>query len=168
MGRQADWRESALQTSWKIARASFPLSARRLATTEPTPKNAPCGSPASSRSTRRVPFAGAIADNPLKSVNIPIRASRIFLGPKLPLMATSNGAPMTTPAAYAEIRCPAAGMLIWKSLAMSGRRPIMTNSVVPMPRPPNARGTKYFFNLLIYIRLFHNLHSKDTISPDQT
>src|ERR1700754_669149 len=45
---------------------------------------------------------------------------------------------------------------------MSGSRPIITNSVVPMPRPPNARGTRYFFKVFFYIRLFHNLPGKDT------
>src|ERR1700744_5034024 len=50
---------------------------------------------------------------------------------------------------------------------MSGSRPIMTNSVVPIPRPPNARGTRCFFKALIYIRLFHNLQHKDTKRPSK-
>lgn len=53
--------------------------------------------------------------------------------------AAITGAPTTTPSAYAEITCPAEGSDTPSDDAMSGRSPIATNSVVPMPKPPRAR-----------------------------
>src|SRR3954470_16514428 len=35
--------------------------------------------------------------------------------------------------------CPAIGSLMCRLAAMSGSRPMATNSVVPMPKPPTAR-----------------------------
>ena len=50
----------------------------------------------------------------------------------------STGAPITTPTAYAEITCPAAGIETPTPAAISGSRPIVTNSVVPIANPPMA------------------------------
>lgn len=58
------------------------------------------------------------------------------------------GAPTTTPSAYIEMRMPALPIASsWlvahsggsRSWATSGRRPIMTNSVMPTPNEPMAR-----------------------------
>ena len=49
-----------------------------------------------------------------------------------------NGAPMTTPRAYAEMMWPAVGMDTPTPSAISGSRPIVTNSVVPIANPPMA------------------------------
>ncbi|MNE82888.1 hypothetical protein D3C80_1796550 [compost metagenome] len=38
------------------------------------------------------------------------------------------------------MRCPVSGMLTCNDLAISGSKPIMVNSVVPMPKPPMASG----------------------------
>src|SRR6266550_3946999 len=40
------------------------------------------------------------------------------------------------------MRCPAPGIDIWKSAATSGSRPIMRNSVVPMPNAPIASASR--------------------------
>ena len=48
------------------------------------------------------------------------------------------GAPTTTPSAYAEIACPAAGIETSTPRASCGSRPIETNSVVPIANPPVA------------------------------
>ena len=53
----------------------------------------------------------------------------------------SNGAPTTTPSAYAEIRWPAWGILTCRLPAMFGSSPKETNSPVPMPKPPRARAS---------------------------
>jgi hypothetical protein len=37
------------------------------------------------------------------------------------------------------------GIDIFRSAAISGRRPIITNSVIPIVRPPRARGSKLSF-----------------------
>src|SRR4051812_10936256 len=49
-----------------------------------------------------------------------------------------SGAPTTTPSAYAEITWPACGIPTWTPCAISGSRPIVTNSVVPSVNPPTA------------------------------
>ena len=61
-------------------------------------------------------------------------------GPKI-----NTGAPTQTPKAYAEIKCPATGILMPKSLATSGKMPIMTNSAIPNPKVPNANAIRLFF-----------------------
>src|SRR6478752_8904432 len=48
------------------------------------------------------------------------------------------GTPTTTPRAYAEMTCPAVGTETSRPSAISGRTPIVTNSVVPMAKPPTA------------------------------
>src|SRR5258708_16169443 len=40
------------------------------------------------------------------------------------------------------MRCPAGGIDMWKSAATSGSRPIMRNSVVPMPNAPIASASR--------------------------
>src|ERR1700688_1452474 len=47
-----------------------------------------------------------------------------------------SGAPTTTPSAYALMMCPAVGTETPRSAATFGSNPIMTNSPVPMPKPP--------------------------------
>ena len=62
------------------------------------------------------------------------RPRRGHLAPK----KASTGAPTTTPTAYAEMRWPAAGIDTPTPPATCGSRPIVTNSVVPMAKPPMA------------------------------
>src|SRR5471032_577832 len=50
-----------------------------------------------------------------------------------------NGAPMATPRAYPVTSQPAPGIDTPRSAATSGNRPMMTNSVVPMPKALKAR-----------------------------
>ncbi|WNH10179.1 hypothetical protein [Thalassobellus suaedae] len=57
----------------------------------------------------------------------------------------SKGAPITTPSAYTDIKCPAFGILIEKAEATSGKIPMMTNSVSPIPNPPMAKDSKDLF-----------------------
>lgn len=70
--------------------------------------------------------------------------------------ASSNGAPTTRPSAYTDIKCPAIGMLILKSLAISGSSPIITTSIIPIPKPPNARCIKFFFifSVMLFTLMF--------------
>ena len=49
------------------------------------------------------------------------------------------GAPTTTPRAYAEMTWPPAGIETPTPSAICGSRPIVTNSVVPIAKPPIAR-----------------------------
>ncbi|MNI72510.1 hypothetical protein D3C73_1284570 [compost metagenome] len=51
----------------------------------------------------------------------------------------SSNAPTTTARAYPDINQPAVASLTAKSDATSGRSPMMTNSVSPMPKPPKAK-----------------------------
>src|SRR5690348_9073574 len=52
-----------------------------------------------------------------------------------------TGAPTTTPSAYTEMTWPAVGMSTPTPSAMSGRTPMVTNSVVPIANPPIASAT---------------------------
>ena len=52
------------------------------------------------------------------------------------------GAPTTTPRAYAEIAWPAAGIETSTPRASCGSRPIETNSVVPIAKPPIASAVR--------------------------
>ena len=81
------------------AAASLPLSARRVATTAPTPKNAPCGRPARKRNSSIVWKFGANADSALNAVNISMNQISTLRGGRCDSMLTSVGAPTTTPTA---------------------------------------------------------------------
>lgn len=74
----------------------------------------------------------------LATVNRTISPSNSVLRGMRAVSAAISGAPMTTPRAYAEMTWPATGSVIRRPAAMSGSRPIATNSVVPMPNPPRA------------------------------
>ena len=60
--------------------------------------------------------------------------------------AAIRGAPITTPRAYAEIMWPAVGSLMCRLVAISGSRPMATNSLVPMPKPPSASANTASFS----------------------
>jgi hypothetical protein len=83
----------------EMAWACLPFSASRLATTDPTPKKAPWGSPASSRVKNSTVLLGAKADSVLKTVKTSIRIISRRLGARLRPNTVSSGAPMTTPRA---------------------------------------------------------------------
>jgi hypothetical protein len=68
-----------------------------------------------------------------------------FLGGRCPVSPTTSGAPITTPKAYIEIKCPAEGMEICNDLDKSGKTPIIKNSVMPMQKPPNNNEIKLNF-----------------------
>src|SRR5690554_1154655 len=117
------------------------------ATSAATPKYAPCGSAARKRKATTDANVGASADATVSVVNAIASATSRRLRGKRAANAAMVGAPTTTPAAYAVIIQPAEAMAAsWfaahssgrKSRAISGRRPIATNSVVPMPKPPSA------------------------------
>ena len=38
-----------------------------------------------------------------------------------------------------------------RPVAMSGRMPIMTNSVMPIPKPPSARGARLFLIIVFFV-----------------
>src|SRR3981189_3303959 len=109
-----------------------------VATRAATPKYAPCGNPATNRAIISVSYDGANTLARLPSVNTAIRVSSSVLRGALSASAAMSGAPITTPSAYAEITWPAVGSVMPRLDAMSGSRPIATNSVVPMPNPPRA------------------------------
>ena len=75
----------------------------------------------------------------LPTVKATMSPTRRALRGQVAARTASSGAPMTTPAAYAEIVCPAEGMVTPTPAAISGSRPIVTNSVVPMATPPRIR-----------------------------
>src|SRR5690606_5983708 len=91
--------------------ASFPGFDNLLATTAPIPKNAPCGKPDKNRNIIKELYPVAKADKVLKTVNHNrSNANTLFAGHLLP-KPVNIGAPTTTPKAYAEIKCPASGIL---------------------------------------------------------
>ena len=112
-----------------------------VATSAATPKYAPCGSPATNRAIISVSYDGASTLARLPSVNTAIRVSSRVLRGTRAASAAMIGAPITTPRAYAEMTWPAVGSVMPRLDAMSGSRPIATNSVVPMPNPPRARAS---------------------------
>ena len=119
-----------------LARFRGPI--RNEATIAATPKNAPCGRPATNRATISIPYDGANMLARLLSVKTAISPnSTVFLGIRA-VRAAISGAPTTTPSAYAEMTWPAVGSEMAKLDAISGSSPIATNSVVPMPNPPKA------------------------------
>lgn len=86
------------------ARAWRPSETSRAATTAPTPKKAPCGSPASTRPATSQPKSGASAEARLPTVNSAISSRSIRLRGMREPTAVSSGAPSTTPIAYADTR----------------------------------------------------------------
>ncbi len=86
------------------ARACRPSATSRAATTAPTPKNAPCGSPASTRPATSQPKPGARAEARLPTVKRAMSSRSMRLRGMREPRAVSRGAPMTTPIAYADTR----------------------------------------------------------------
>ena len=82
-----------------IAAAVLPGSARRLATTAPTPKKAPCGKPARKRDAIIVSKFGANADIALNTANISMNQISTVRGGRPATIVTRVGAPTTTPSA---------------------------------------------------------------------
>src|SRR3954471_353415 len=120
------------------ALARFRGPVRKEATIAATPKNAPCGRPATKRAAISISYDGANILARLLSVKTAIiPSSTVFRGIRA-VSAAINGAPTTTPSAYAEMMWPAVGSEMAKLEAISGSSPIATNSVVPMPKPPMA------------------------------
>lgn len=56
--------------------------------------------------------------------------------------AVKTGAPMATPMAYKLTNNPADGILMFKSEATVGKRPTITNSVVPIPKALMVKANK--------------------------
>lgn len=72
---------------------------RPVATTAPTPKNAPCGRPLRKRAASSQFSPGARAESALPATKRPIRAMRTVRRDIREVAAASSGAPMTTPSA---------------------------------------------------------------------
>ena len=106
------------------------------------PKYAPCGSPLANRATTSSGNDAATALSRFPSVNADMSARSSALRGIRAASTASSGAPTTTPSAYAEIRCPASGMVAPRSPATSGRMPIVANSVVPIAKPPSASASR--------------------------
>ncbi len=70
-----------------------------VATTAPTPKKAPCGSPLTKRAARRETSPGATADRALPRTKRAMRAMRTVRRDTRVVAAASSGAPTTTPSA---------------------------------------------------------------------
>src|SRR5699024_5707283 len=73
-------------------------------------------------------------NSPRNSNNARLRGNRV-------LNAVNNGAPTTTPSAYADTRYPADGTEMDSPSATCGNSPMITNSVVPMANAPRARAS---------------------------
>ncbi|GGA00521.1 hypothetical protein GCM10008018_53520 [Paenibacillus marchantiophytorum] len=56
---------------------------------------------------------------------------------------------MATPRAYIVMSCPAVEILTCKSVATLGRRPMMTNSVMPIAKEPTVRESKEMGNAFL-------------------
>ena len=121
-----------------IALARLPGPARCAATRAATPKYAPCGRPATNRAATSRPKDGASTVATLPTVKATIRPISKVRRDIRAVRAAMSGAPTTTPSAYAEITVPAVGSLTSRAPAILGNRPIATNSVVPIPKPPSA------------------------------
>ena len=67
--------------------------------TAPTPKKAPCGSPATNRAAISQPTVGANAESTLPTVNATINEMRSTRRSTRAAAPVSSGAPMTTPSA---------------------------------------------------------------------
>lgn len=129
-------------------RPRFPGPMRLAATSDAMPKYAPCGRAATKRAATTSSNVGSRADATVPIVNAAARASSSCLRGHRAAAAAIVGAPTTTPSAYAEMIQPAAAFAASvevaaspgrRSAAMSGRSPMATNSVAPMPKPPIAR-----------------------------
>ncbi len=73
---------------------------------------------------------------------------------------TSSMEPKTTPSAYRDIKFPAAGIDTPIDLAVSGRIPIITYSLIPNPKVPRARGKRHIVFRIIILRYLFKLYSK--------
>jgi hypothetical protein len=82
-----------------IALACFSFGTREAATTEPTPKNAPCARAAMMRPVISTPYVPARAETRLPAMKTPIRDSSTVLRETFEPIAVSSGAPTTTPSA---------------------------------------------------------------------
>jgi hypothetical protein len=82
-----------------IALACLAFGTSEAATTEPTPKKAPCDSAATIRPVIRTPYDGARAEIRLPAMNTAISATSTVLREILDPSAVSSGAPTTTPRA---------------------------------------------------------------------
>ena len=118
--------------------ARRPGGASAAATRAAAPKYVPCGSPATKRSAIRDGYPGASALAKLPSAYASIIATSSQRRCHLAVSTASTGAPTITPAAYALMARPACAMFTCRPLATSGSKPMMTNSPVPMPKPPTA------------------------------
>ena len=110
------------------ARASLPLRASSLAT---------CGRPARKRAPTSIGAFTAMALKALPAqamtMNMTINVRGGILRPN-----TSISVPTHTPIAYAEMKCPAVGMLTCRVCAVCGSMPIITNSAAPSTNAPAA------------------------------
>ena len=80
-------------------------------------------------------------------------ASRMLLRGRVRTVSTMSGAPAHTPRAYAEIKCPASGMLTPSVRATSGSIPMMENSDMQTPSVPRDRAARLLkTGWLIFIR----------------
>lgn len=125
-----------------MAPARFCGATRPAATTEPMPKKAPWAREATMRPVSIRPKTGAAAESRLPAMNRPISSISMRLRDTLVPSTVMTGAPATTPSAYPVTSSPAVGTVTPKSAATSGSRPMITNSVVPIPKAPMARARR--------------------------
>ena len=120
------------------ARPLRPSGASEAATSEATPKYAPCGKPVAIRARTSIPYDVASALTALPAAYATISATRRPRRGRLAPRKARTGAPITTPTAYAEMMWPAVGIETPTPSAICGNSPMTTNSVVPMAKPPIA------------------------------
>jgi len=114
------------------------LLTRLAATTDPMPKKAPWGMPERNRAPMSCPYVVGKPEATFATAKPTMRARRTALRGTFAASTAMSGAPTTTPRAYAETKCPAVGMSVPMPFATCGSRPMVTNSVVPMAKPPMA------------------------------
>lgn len=121
--------------------------ARRLAGTrsaamvEPIDMKTPCDRAEITRAISRTLIVVALAAIPLPIMNTIMIDSNRVLRDILDVSDVRTGAPNMTPSAYRETVSPAVVTGMCKSPAMSGSRPTLINSVVPIAKALMARAS---------------------------
>jgi hypothetical protein len=82
-----------------MALACLAFGTSEAATTDPTPKKAPCDSAATIRPVISTPYDEARAETRLPAMKTPISATSTVFRETLEPIAVSSGAPTTTPRA---------------------------------------------------------------------
>ena len=122
-----------------IALARRLAGTRSAAMVEPIDMKTPCDSAEITRAASKTLMVVALAAIPLPMIKTIMIQSKRILRDILDVSDVRTGAPNVTPSAYRETVSPAVVTGMCKSSAMSGSRPTLINSVVPIAKALTAR-----------------------------